>query len=125
MSELPSLFVYPFLLKKIFAFFIQEDHELYKKKLEEMILLQKKCLAGIAHQRYRLKKMAETAKYVIQKQIFESEGIEKNSCCSSLRRTDIHVHTRFSCPFSTFGNRSTFVSILFAVKMDAIGNEYS
>lgn len=41
---------------------LQIDHELYKKKLEEMISLQKKCLSGIAHQRYRLKKMADASK---------------------------------------------------------------
>ena len=42
--------------------FLQEDHEHYKKKLEEMVSLQKKCLAGIAHQRYRMKKMNEAYK---------------------------------------------------------------
>ena len=55
-------------LEPFYAFcgLFQDDHELYKKKLEEMVSLQKKCLSGIAHQRYRMKKMSETSKYVLQ-----------------------------------------------------------
>ncbi|XP_052797912.1 ion channel TACAN-like [Mya arenaria] len=43
---------------------LELDNDQYKKKLEEMKVLQKKCLAGIAHQRYRLKKITEALKPV-------------------------------------------------------------
>lgn len=39
---------------------LEVDHDLYKKKLEELGLLQKKCLNGVAHQRYRIKKLQES-----------------------------------------------------------------
>ena len=41
---------------------MQVDNENYKKKLEEVKVLQKKCLSGIAHQRYRIKKINEALK---------------------------------------------------------------
>lgn len=40
----------------------QEDNEKYRKKLDEVKVLQKKCLSGIAHQRYRMKKINEALK---------------------------------------------------------------
>ncbi|XP_060067391.1 ion channel TACAN-like [Ylistrum balloti] len=36
---------------------LETDHEQYKRKLDEMLALQKKCLTGIANQRKRLKKI--------------------------------------------------------------------
>ncbi|XP_076106512.1 transmembrane protein 120A-A-like isoform X2 [Mytilus galloprovincialis] len=41
---------------------LEVDHESYKKTLEELGLLQKKCLNGVAHQRYRMKKIHESLK---------------------------------------------------------------
>lgn len=38
---------------------LELDNENYKKKLDEVKVLQKKCLSGIAHQRYRMKKIHE------------------------------------------------------------------
>ncbi|KAJ8312486.1 hypothetical protein KUTeg_009859 [Tegillarca granosa] len=43
---------------------LQLDHEQYKKKLEELLLCQKKCLNGIAHHRYRIKRIQDTLKKV-------------------------------------------------------------
>ncbi|KAK3083641.1 hypothetical protein FSP39_000666, partial [Pinctada imbricata] len=40
----------------------QQDHELYKKQLEELRKQQKKCLDGISHQRYRMKSIQENLK---------------------------------------------------------------
>ncbi|VDI08772.1 Hypothetical predicted protein [Mytilus galloprovincialis] len=44
------------------GFLHRVDHESYKKTLEELGLLQKKCLNGVAHQRYRMKKIHESLK---------------------------------------------------------------
>lgn len=43
---------------------LQVDCEQYKKKLDELAVIQKKCISGIAHQRYRLKKITEAIKSV-------------------------------------------------------------
>ncbi|KAL4224085.1 hypothetical protein ACF0H5_017540 [Mactra antiquata] len=39
---------------------LELDNEQYKKILDDVKVLQKKCLSGIAHQRYRLKKITES-----------------------------------------------------------------
>ncbi|PVD31519.1 hypothetical protein C0Q70_06932 [Pomacea canaliculata] len=41
---------------------LEEDHKQYVKALEQMNVAQKKCLAGIAHQRYRLRRITESLK---------------------------------------------------------------
>ncbi|XP_060561303.1 ion channel TACAN-like [Ruditapes philippinarum] len=43
---------------------LELDNENYKKKLDEVKVLQKKCLSGIAHQRYRIKKINEALKAI-------------------------------------------------------------
>ncbi|XP_050410361.1 ion channel TACAN [Patella vulgata] len=43
---------------------LQEDHKEYQKKLEQMVSCQKKCVASIAHHRYRIKQINESLKKV-------------------------------------------------------------
>ncbi|XP_052229089.1 ion channel TACAN-like [Dreissena polymorpha] len=43
---------------------LELDHEQYKKKLDEVKSLQKKCLEGIAHQRYNMKKITDALQSV-------------------------------------------------------------
>ncbi|KAL5017330.1 hypothetical protein ScPMuIL_006919 [Solemya velum] len=41
---------------------LEEDHDSYKRKQEEMVLLQKKCMSSIAHHRYRMRRIQESIK---------------------------------------------------------------
>ena len=61
------------LFKKIGPYYIllvydlQEEHKNYTKVLEQMTAAQKKCVADIAHHRYRIRRIMESLKkYVIE-----------------------------------------------------------
>ncbi|XP_069134789.1 ion channel TACAN-like [Argopecten irradians] len=55
---------------------LETDHELYKRKLEEMLTLQKKCLTGIASQRKRLKKIQGYCKLAKQQSLDNQQKAE-------------------------------------------------
>lgn len=44
----------------------QDDHAVYCQKVDEVKAVQRKCMTAIAHQRYRIKQITETAKRSIK-----------------------------------------------------------
>ncbi|ESO94067.1 hypothetical protein LOTGIDRAFT_239543 [Lottia gigantea] len=52
---------------------LENDHKTYQKKLDEMVTYQKKCMASIAHHRYRIKQINETLKKINLANIAEEE----------------------------------------------------